>query len=192
MSSYFHALIISDFFIFAQVFWFLTPPGVATLVPPLAAKLFPKPDFPLDFHLSFRGERVFGDHKTFRGLVVGVLAATLAYSLQTQLLDQYEFLGRLDSYALFKREWWIGSLLGLVALLSDAVKSFFKRRVNLEPGDSWVPFDQIDWALGSCLALKMLMPIKLGFIVIGVMEGFTLSVATKYLGFLIGVNKDKV
>jgi len=43
----------------------------------------------------------------------------------------------------------LGTLSGLGALAGDAIKSFFKRQVNVPPGKSWVPFDQIDYIVGG-------------------------------------------
>lgn len=192
MISFLSSYIISDFSPFEQIFWLLIPPGIANLIPPLATKLWPRLDYPLDFYLAFKGERILGDHKTFRGALAGVFAATVTYEIQKQLMNQYDFLARLDTYEIFKHGWWVGSFLGFIALFSDTIKSFFKRRINLEPGESWFPLDQIDWVLGSCLAFKLFVPIRVSFVLIAISEGFTLSVAMKYLGYLVGVNDQKI
>lgn len=183
---------ISKINIFAEVFWFLIPPGVATLIPPVTAKLFPSWNYPLDFHITFRSERIFGDHKTFRGLISGVAAATVAFVIQAKLMEQYPLLAQLDPHHIYKQEWWFGSLFGFTAIISDSIKSFFKRRVNLEPGEPWFPFDQLDWILGSCLVLKLLVPVKIAFIMIAILEGFTLSVFMKYVGYVAGINNSKI
>jgi CDP-2,3-bis-(O-geranylgeranyl)-sn-glycerol synthase len=31
----------------------------------------------------------------------------------------------------------------------DALKSFFKRQLDIPPGESWIPFDQVDYVLGG-------------------------------------------
>jgi CDP-2,3-bis-(O-geranylgeranyl)-sn-glycerol synthase len=35
------------------------------------------------------------------------------------------------------------------ALTGDAVRSFFKRQMNIAPGKSWFPFDQFDYVFGG-------------------------------------------
>ena len=44
-----------------------------------------------------------------------------------------------------------GLLMGLGAGVGDAVKSFLKRRIDIEPGASWPVFDQLDFFLGAYL-----------------------------------------
>ena len=39
--------------------------------------------------------------------------------------------------------------MGLGAGVGDAVKSFFKRRVGIAPGSSWLFFDQLDFFVGA-------------------------------------------
>jgi len=43
---------------------------------------------PLDFGLSFRGKRIFGDHKTWRGLVINVLFCTIGTMIQAWLQNK--------------------------------------------------------------------------------------------------------
>jgi CDP-2,3-bis-(O-geranylgeranyl)-sn-glycerol synthase len=60
--------------------------------------------------------------------------------------------------------WWqvflFGAALGFMALVGDAVKSYFKRRRKIARGGSWFPFDQLDFVafglLGAWLASPLL------------------------------------
>jgi CDP-2,3-bis-(O-geranylgeranyl)-sn-glycerol synthase len=52
-----------------------------------------------------------------------------------------------------------GFLCGLGALAGDAVKSFFKRQVGVFPGQSWVPFDQVDYILGGIIFTWLYFPL---------------------------------
>ena len=45
----------------------------------------------------------------------------------------------------------MGASLGFGALAGDAIKSFFKRQFSVASGQSWFPFDQIDYILGGIL-----------------------------------------
>jgi CDP-2,3-bis-(O-geranylgeranyl)-sn-glycerol synthase len=54
-----------------------------------------------------------------------------------------------------------GSAMGFSALVGDAVKSYFKRRLGKEGGASWIPFDQLDFVafgLLGMLAFSWLLP----------------------------------
>ena len=45
----------------------------------------------------------------------------------------------------------IAYAMGFGALAGDAIESFFKRRTGRERGQPWVPFDQLDFVVGSLL-----------------------------------------
>jgi len=53
------------------VVWFFLPAGLANMTPIFAAKLpyLSRWSFPLDGYATFRGKRVFGSHKTIRGVL---------------------------------------------------------------------------------------------------------------------------
>lgn len=84
---------------------------------------------PLDFGCVLRdGERLFGSHKTWRGLVAGVLACALAAQLSGVT-------------------WTIGAGFGAASLLGDAASSAIKRRLQFPPGTEVPGLDQIPEAL---------------------------------------------
>lgn len=74
------------------------------------------------------GRRLFGDHKTWRGLVLGTGAGTL-------------------TGALLGVGWWLGAVFALTSLLGDALSSAIKRRLNLEPGREIFGLDQLGEAV---------------------------------------------
>src|SRR5262245_32439132 len=115
-------------------FLFFLPAGLANMFASLSGNVPKLRDlsYPMDFNLSFRGKRIFGTNKTIRGLVVGVLVAMFTAWILNQAII-------------------LGLLLGLGAILGDAVKSFFKRQIDVAPGNSWLFFDQIDYILGGIL-----------------------------------------
>lgn len=89
------------------------------------------------------GTRVLGDHKTWRGLIVGVLACGLvARLLQLPLL--------------------LGIAFGTLSLAADTASSFVKRRLRLQPGAEIPGVDQLPEALVPLLALSR--PLGLGLI----------------------------
>ena len=69
------------------------------------------------------------------------------------------------------------------------MKSFFKRRRGIEPGASWIPFDQIDLVVGALAMSSLYAPAPLS--VIGVALGFTFfaALAAKRVGYLLGVSE---
>ena len=132
--------------------WFFIPAGFANMAPVFANKI-PALKWlgkPIDHGKTFRGKRIFGDHKTYRGFIVGVTTGILVALLQYWVISELgwpniELPIKLEA----KRYAIIGALLGFGALFGDAVKSFFKRQFNIPSGQTWAPFDQIDYVIGG-------------------------------------------
>ena len=124
-----------------ETIWFLLPAGVANSMPVIAAHLRWLSSFnrPVDLGLKFRGRRVLGDNKTWRGLIVGIISGSVTGLLQGSFT--------------------IGLLLSVGALAGDVTGSFIKRQLNIVPGGRWVPFDQIDFMLGALLIGWFIFPL---------------------------------
>lgn len=135
--------------------WFFAPAGIANASPIFVAKMpwLRQWKTPMDMGRSWRGKRLFGANKTWRGLVVGVVAATLILGLQQYLVGHYEWARELTAQIDYQALplFILGPLFGLGALLGDAIESFFKRQHGVAPGHSWFPFDQIDYIIGGAI-----------------------------------------
>jgi CDP-2,3-bis-(O-geranylgeranyl)-sn-glycerol synthase len=108
---------------------------------------------PIDLGRSFSdGKRVFGDGKTWRGLIAGILAGIAIGLLQIWAAGAYD-LGILPRQTLLSI-----MLLAIGALLGDLVKSFFKRRFGKERGAKWPVADQYDLVAGSFVLLLIFNP----------------------------------
>ena len=133
-----------------QALWFFVPAYLANMAPVLVQGHFTWLDRPLDGGRMLWGERILGAHKTWRGIVAGTVVGLGAFAGQRLLYDLgwYRVLAPIDyndtSLAL-------GLLLGLGTGVGDAVKSFFKRRIAIAPGEPWVCFDQLDFMVGAYL-----------------------------------------
>ena len=99
---------------------------------------------PLDFGKKLRKHRIFGEGKTFRGFVLGVLFGTVAGNVLGFLLAGTVFsLGSIEFYTA------LGLLLSIGAMLGDLVKSFFKRRIGYKSGQMLPIIDQLDFIIGA-------------------------------------------
>jgi CDP-2,3-bis-(O-geranylgeranyl)-sn-glycerol synthase len=154
---------------------FFIPAYAANMLPVFVRKL-PWLNYPLDGWIKFHGERLLGVNKTVRGFVFGVLGGGVV-ALVMQIFS-------------FPITWVWGLILGFSALLGDAIKSFFKRRVHIKPGGTWIPFDQLDFII-VCYGATLLgnnapwnwYTVLLGFVVI--------FVATLLVQFIGGRTKLK-
>lgn len=110
---------------------------------------------PLDFGVVLKdGQRLFGSHKTWRGLLAGAGAsALLAAALGPGFLA--------------------GAAFGALSMAGDALSSTIKRRRRREPGSEVPLLDQVPEAM---LPLAVMGPaLGLGFLaMVGVTFAFTL------------------
>ncbi len=140
----------------ALAIWFFAPAGIANVTPIFAANIaaLKKWDAPIDFGKSVRGIRILGAHKTWRGLIFGVLAATLIFGVQQLLVVHFSWAQSLTRSIDYRHlpTLIVGPLFGLGALGGDAIESFFKRQRRIPPGHGWFPFDQTDYIIGGALA----------------------------------------
>lgn len=121
---------------FLQLLYFMAPAYFANMAPPFVRywKGWNRP-----IHA-----RALGSHKTVVGYAVGVLAAIATTATQAAIDAPFALL----DYA----HWpWLGLAFGVGAMTGDSVKSYFKRLLGVPPGARWIPFDQLDFALGALL-----------------------------------------
>lgn len=104
---------------------------------------------PVDFGYKIYGERLFGAHKTYFGLITAVLGGIFGGVLVFSILGNTMF----DSLLIGGL---LGGVLGFGAILGDLIKSFVKRRIKIKPGQPWLFWDQIDFILGAWVAYEML------------------------------------
>lgn len=169
-----------------EAFWFFLPAGTANLVPALAAKIpgLERWNTPIDFGRTWRNIRLTGDHKTWRGLFVGIFAAVLVG------LFQYRFVASSSESTSFII--MATAAMGCGALVGDAVKSFFKRRCGVKPGHSWFPFDQTDYIIGGLIFVSPF--IRLDMVQIGqiFVIYFVLHLAVGYVSYLLRLKDSPI
>jgi CDP-2,3-bis-(O-geranylgeranyl)-sn-glycerol synthase len=137
----------------AQVLWLFVPAYLGNMSPVLVQRWFAGLAVPIDGGRSFGGRRILGDHKTWRGLLAGIVVGTATYEVQ-RMLHVAGFAPALAPFDYAAHPALPGFLMGLGAGVGDAVKSFFKRRVDIAPGASWPVFDQLDFFAGAYLCLS--------------------------------------
>lgn len=140
---------------------------------------------PLDFGKKYKGERIFGPNKTWRGLVSGVIVASLAANIEA-----HTFYKASPNNILFIT--LAGALMGFGALAGDAIESHFKRRVGVKAGDSWFPFDQLDYIFGGLIMVSPLILWSNLFVATVIVEYFGLHLITSYLAFKLKLKNKPI
>jgi len=127
-----------------EALWFFLPGFIANQCPGLMAKL----NTPLRIPVS---ERWLGRNKTWDSYCVGACGgiATIYFQRLFPAIDRdlalIDYMR--DDLAI------VGILMGVGAILGDHIKSFFKRQMGIRPGESWWPFDQLDFVAGGLIVV---------------------------------------
>lgn len=95
-------------------------------------------------------QRLFGKHKTWRGLLAAVLLTTVTAGLLSFPL-------------------WLGALVGALSMVGDLLASFVKRRLQLPPGATAPGLDQVPESLLPLVVLYR--PLELEWIEIVLITG---------------------
>ncbi len=127
-------------------------------------------------------KRIFGRSKTVIGFVSGIFGAILLSIIL------FVFFGS-QNFSSFNGSIKIGFFLGFGAMMGDLIKSFFKRRLGIESGENWLPFDQIDFLIGAILFLSIFEVVPLTFILIIFPLTILLHWFTNILAFFFRVKK---
>lgn len=175
--------------------WFVLPAAVANVTPIFAAHLpiLKNWNAPVDGGRQYKGKDLFGEHKTWRGIITGVLAAALVFALQQHAYETYEWARTVSSgveYAALPLV--LGPLFGLGALGGDAAKSFLKRRRNIEAGKTWFPFDQLDYILGAILISLPFVVLPLRYYAWMLLIWFLIHLVASYIGWLLHLKDDPI
>jgi CDP-diglyceride synthetase len=133
----------------------------ANAVPVIVGKLARgRASLPLDFgHVMSDGERLFGSHKTWRGLASGIVACAV-----------------LAAYFGFPA--WLGAGFAALSLIADACSSAVKRRMRLKPGSEVLGLDQLAEALVPLLVFAKPLGLQEGEITVVTAAFVALDAAT--------------
>lgn len=175
--------------------WLFLPAGIANMAPIFVSKIpgLRELELPMDLGKTFRGKRIFGAHKTIRGLFSGILFGIATVWLQKEFYGHSEFIRTLSllDYSTLNIL-LLGTLLGAGALIGDAVESFFKRQLGIESGKSWFPFDQIDYIIGAAIFIAPIYTLRVLEYVLLLITFFVLHIVFTFIGYNLKLKKDPI
>lgn len=168
----------------------------AVHAPVIKKDLLPGLARPLDFGRSFRGARIFGANKTWRGVLLMSTVAVLVVFAQSQLY-RFETFREISIVDYSETSWLaLGLALGLSYSISELPNSYFKRRAGIPPGGvsrsralAQYVVDQADSAIGGTLALVLFLGLAWGTLLLVFAVGFLLHVGMDQLFFLFSVKR---
>ena len=175
-----------------QIIWFLMPAALANMAPVLVKKHFKSLKYPLDFNTKFFDkERILGDHKTFRGLIFGIIFAVIGVFIQF-VFYHFSFFRNLSviNYTAVNPI-GLGCLIGFSVLFGDAFGSFIKRRVKIKPGAIFFPIDQIDSAVFLMIFVAPIYGLSFWFSLLVVFIWLVGHLLVNYLGWFLRIKRNK-
>lgn len=182
-----------------SVVWLFLPVlgGALAHAPVLSLDLLKPLKRPLDGGATFRGRRLFGDNKTWRGAIVIVAGVTLA----TLLLAQWDW-------------WWerlpdglseedplpYGLLLGLGVVVGELPNSFLKRQLDIAPGSQrrspggvlLTVYDQADFVLAVWVLLLPLYAMAAWQAAFAFAVVAAVHLVVNLIGFAIGARSGPI
>jgi len=180
-------------FIF-QCLWFFLPAYFANMAPTFAKKagILKSLAKPIDLGKNFRGKPIFGSHKTWRGMISGIVLGILISYFQ-KILFQFSFFQKISFLNYQKLNvFFLGFLLSFGALFGDLISSFFKRRKSIKPGNPWIPFDQISFVIGAFFFVLPFFKISISAWFLILFLSFFLHVIFNRLGFWLKISDSKI
>jgi CDP-2,3-bis-(O-geranylgeranyl)-sn-glycerol synthase len=148
---------------------------------------------PIDGGRTWKGRRVLGDGKTWRGTIGGILAGVV---LALVLLAISSYLARTRGIDLPPFPPLAMIALPTGAMLGDIAASFLKRRLDRQRGAAAPGLDQLDFVVGALVLTAVATPRWFGAIftvpVVSVVLVATpiLHVTTNVLGYWAGLKNE--
>lgn len=168
--------------IIAQLFYFFLPVALANMAPVIFKNYFRSLAIPIDAGKKIGNVEIFGSHKTWRGFILGCMLGGALYCVQYFLAVNFTPFNYIP-FDYLSAPWWFGFLFAFGAMMGDLIKSFFKRRLHITPGQTWFPFDQTDFLVGSTIVLALFFPVLWYYWLLILGIGLFLHIVLNRLGY---------
>jgi CDP-2,3-bis-(O-geranylgeranyl)-sn-glycerol synthase len=165
---------------FISTIQILVPAYLANGAPPFLINL---KKHPIDFGKKINTKRIFGDGKTFEGLIFAVFIAFL-----TGLLIRYAFF--------YLQLPWIDitpfgyAFIGLGTMIGDLTGSFIKRRMNFKRGQKAGLLDMVDFIIGALIFARIITSYSYYVILFALIFTPFIHRLTNIWGYSVGIKKE--
>lgn len=171
---------INELYQLLQLIWIILPIYTSNGAPVIASKIMNKLNIkrhPIDRGKIFiDGRRIFGDNKTWEGLLVGIITGFMTGVIQM-------FFNSLESMQLL----YItrGTVMGLSAMIGDLLGAFIKRRLGLKSGEPLPILDQTTFFVIAIIVSVSLKLISITFFQFLYLLALTivLHILTNYIAY---------
>ena len=159
---------------------------------------------PLDFNKKIKGKRIFGDNKTWKGLL-GYIFFNIIFMVLVGIIYKATNIEHLNFFYINHKNTLtynilVGALLGLFYALFELPNSFMKRRLDIKPGKTikgpkkyfFIFLDQADSVFGVALVVWMFYPIGIKVYLLYIFVGAVTHLLINMLLYLLHLRKNLV
>lgn len=151
---------------------------------------------PIDAGAMVRGRRLFGDSKTWRGVVTAVVGSVAAVALQRLAHGSVPAWLEVVDYGATS-PLLLGAALGVGATAGELPNSFVKRQLGIAPGKTtsgvWAivffAWDQVDLVVGAWPLLALFVRPTAPLVAASFVLALVLHPAVAFVGWAIGARK---
>lgn len=182
------------YYLLSCIYFFL-PAYIANSLPPLANTINIMNGFnkPIDGGRKIGNIPVLGNHKTWRGLILEIIACVLLFPFFLWIDNRYNL--HLYDAISFNTDainpFIFGLLMAIGILLGDIGFAFIKRRLALRPGTAFIPFDQTNYVIGAFLILQPIAQLSFQFWATLFLLTFFIHILCNRIGYNLGLHKAK-
>ena len=159
---------------------------------------------PLDFNKKINGKRIFGDNKTWKGLL-GYIFFNIIFMILVGIIYKACNIENLNFFYINHKNTlvfniFVGALLGLFYALFELPNSFMKRRLDIKPGKTikgpkkyfFIFLDQADSVFGVALVVWMFYPIGIKVYLLYILVGAVTHLLINMLLYALHLRKNLV
>lgn len=173
--------------------YFFLPAYFTNMTPPLMRKagIFNFLDKPVDFDRKFLGQPIFGKNKCWRGVVFGILVGFLV-ALAQGCLYQFPAIQKISFLDYYQINIFLfGFLISAGAVFGDLLFAFIKRRLKMEPGARFLPWDQTNYVIGAAVFLTPIFKIDILIWITLFILTFVLHIIVNRIGYYLKLHGAK-
>lgn len=151
--------------------------------------------YPLDHYKTFQNKRIFGENKTYRGLVIMIISSIFFTKIYYDLLHYFPNLQAYNLLDITQYSYvFYGVLFGFGYIVGELPNSFYKRQFGVKEGKSTTILmriiDQVDSVLTTTLLLVAFSSFTWTHFIIGVFFYGVVHSIINYLLYLVGLRKE--
>jgi len=175
-------------YVLVEAIWLILPAYASNGLTPLIG--LKKGNHPIDGGRKFRGQPLFGEGKTWEGLIFGTFLGGLIGLVEMLAYPYLPFSLSPEPLNIIPMTPILGLLLGFGALAGDIAGSFIKRRLRISRGKHAPLLDQEDFLIGALLLSLLLVSLEIEWVILLAVITPVLHITANAIGYLLKIKKQ--